>query len=117
MGFLNIKRSNLKAWSLVLLAVGFLGVVFFFPVDINSRYTCLYHRLTEPVGGGHQHTTALHTHHPEDPEPAATGDLLSNYIRQYAVFWWVSILLLLGGYFLLRLLREENRHLTKKYSD
>ena len=32
----------------LILGIGFLGLIFFFPVQINSRYTCLYHRLFQP---------------------------------------------------------------------
>ncbi len=41
-GFL-IKSGRI--WLLISLGIGLGGAIFFFPMNIDSRYTCLYHRM------------------------------------------------------------------------
>ncbi len=40
-----IHFKNYRYLFFLTLAIGLLGAVFFFPMQINSRYTCLYHRV------------------------------------------------------------------------
>ena len=42
------QNVNIKIWSGLLIGLGMVGTVFFFPVNFQSRYTCLYHRLIHP---------------------------------------------------------------------
>lgn len=51
-----IKKNNANAGFLVaciLIYIGLLGAVFFFPMNIQSRYTCLYDRMMSTVATGH----------------------------------------------------------------
>lgn len=39
--------------AFILLDIGLLGAVFFFPMNIQSRYTCLYDQMMSTVVSGH----------------------------------------------------------------
>ena len=115
-----------------------LGTVFFFPLTIDGRYTCFFHRIfnhTHPVSD----INAMDQQQEEKTELSKSGNhdlhnqlsgndknntshhgsmLLDNYLHQYAFPWWASIgLLALCIYLVLRLknnLTENDSSLTVK---
>jgi hypothetical protein len=119
---MNLNR-NYRYLFLIMLGIGIVGVVFFFPMQINSRYTCLYHRLIQPDNlsvikhkmPGYSGDSLADPCHPQSNNMASnqsninheksvtefhTSDLLNRYIHGYAWFWWGSILLLAFAFYL-----------------
>jgi len=90
-----------KRLSVFFLIFGIAGVVLFFPLNMNNRYTCLYHRLfcrTEPVAAGHDQRLEPHTNnHGGMPHQAMQGPqvnaLIPHYLKHFAFYWWGSLLL------------------------
>lgn len=74
-----------KFLIIFLIITGVIGVIFFFPVNFNDQYTCLYHRMFYE---GHMHHNAteagIHDIH-------GVNSLLQHYIGHYALLWWASI--------------------------
>jgi len=116
-------NQNYRYLFYLMLGIGIVGVVFFFPMQINSRYTCLYHRLTQPDNpsviiqkiSGCSGDSLTGSCHPQSNKVASnqtninhessvtefhTSDLLNRYIHGYAWFWWGSILLLAFTFYL-----------------
>ena len=116
-------NQNYRYLSYLMLGIGIIGVVFFFPMQINSRYTCLYHRLTQPdnhsvimqkmsgysgdslTGSCDPQSTKIasnqsHTKHERSVTEFHSSELLDRYIHGYAWFWWGSILLLAFTFYL-----------------
>jgi hypothetical protein len=102
-----------------------LGTVFFFPLNINEKYTCFFHRIfnhTQPVSydinrkNEHVHTKDIgqtekinsragdkgfYSETDKEVIIASHGSvLLDNYLDQYAFAWWASI-----GFFALTVFR------------
>ena len=144
----DIPKVRSSTWTRrYILIMGILitsfGVVFFFPLTIDGRYTCFFHRIfdhSHPVSNvvngesGHIHS--------EDIDQTDNGKstltdrnnnrgtgkkisdtkhgsvLLDNYLHQYAFPWWASLgLLALCIYLLLKLKRniaENESNLTVK---
>ena len=118
-----ILRSKIK-YLVIGITITTLGTVLFFPLTIDGRYTCFYHRFfnhTHPVSDinmidQHQEgNTELSKSGNHDLENQVRGNdknntshhgsvLLDNYLHQYAFPWWASIgLLTLCIYLVLRL--------------
>lgn len=137
-----LKNKSIKSWSFILIGLGGLGAIFFFPVDINSRYTCLYHRIfcddahihkivekdaqkeSEIIQGefeqsdGQKDSTNISSIINSNSNNANSSmhfgsELLDNYIRQFALFWWSSLLLLVVGFYFLRYTRNSNKYSMK----
>ena len=108
----KMKRSL----SLFFLVVGLAGTVVFFPFNFNDRYPCLYQRMfcrQEQVATVqhqlHEQTTdektmpeqqAGHMHH--------ANALIPHYLKNYASYWWGSMLLVGLCLFLFRKKRESH---------
>lgn len=114
--FLLIKQALFVG----ILITGLVGSVLFFPLRIYSNYTCLYHQLCD---SGHPimaqepnmegNTDGLYNH-----SASVSAKLLKHYIHGYAFFWWLSLILVAGGFYGLRHKRRSNtRHVTKTFSD
>jgi len=71
---------------LLLLGMGILGVVVFFPVNINNQYTCLYHRLFSPEHS-YPHTSGVNI------TSIQKEILLNRYLTPFGLLWWGSLLL------------------------
>lgn len=77
--------SAKKYLFIILIVSGIIGVIFFFPVNLNDKYTCLYHRMFfENHGGEHLQHNAIAADH-------GMNSLLQHYIGHYALLWWASI--------------------------
>lgn len=83
----QLKRNRGRHLGIaLLLGIGILGTVFFFPINMNNQYTCLYHRMVSP---GHSYP-----HHPID--------ILQEYVTPFGLLWWGSLLLTALGIYLWR---------------
>ena len=92
------------------------GTVFFFPLNIDGKYTCFYHRIFDHSHPVSNEANLEHRHiHSEDlnqtenknstPNDKKNNDdsrnkvigtqhgsvLLDNYLHQYALAWWASV--------------------------
>ena len=82
------KYYLLLIW--ILLLTSMTGAVFFFPINLNEKYTCLYHRLYDNSDNGH----AISLDIPAVTRPAMDHELLDSYIKSYAFLWWASMAVL-----------------------
>jgi len=136
---INLNKK-LLIWFFLMFALGMTGSILFFPININSRYTCLYHRIfqsrneqvafmSQPLergmlevkeSNGNSKSSDIEKNNKiiisdrddvisrstpaADPDEGyfCANELLKNYIHGYALFWWGSLLLLAGGYFLMK---------------
>ena len=79
---------------MLLLSFGVLGGIFFFPMNIENQYTCLYHRLFSPE---HSYT---HSHY----------DLVSHYVAPFGLLWWGSLFLIAFSVYRLKKLAKINNN-------
>ena len=78
-----LKKKHLL---IVLISIGIIGTVIFFPVNINDHYTCLFHRLQDnsiTLSEISLHDGGNNMHH----------SILEIYLQGYAFLWWTSIAL------------------------
>ncbi|MFZ0391833.1 MAG: hypothetical protein WAN36_15335 [Calditrichia bacterium] len=121
------KKLDKKSvpWIFLMLLIGGAGAVSFFPLNLESRYTCLYHRwrsgnkncqmrqqLRRTNESGYQRTEANTSPDSQRPEqftrtsqPSSSGILLNTYLQGYAFLWWGSLILVAAGGFLLGKIR------------
>ena len=96
-------------------AAGLIGAVCFFPFNFGGEYTCLFHRLvSHPVGGHASVGTGMQQQQKGGgAQISGSGqaavrllprhpDLVRDYYRAYAPFWWGSLLLLVAATGILR---------------
>jgi hypothetical protein len=126
--------GSTKNYLIIGILITTLGTVFFFPLNIDGRYTCLYHRIFD-----HSHPVSKEVNfenryiHPQDfdqsENKSSTVDdrensdntennminthhrsvLLENYLNQYAFAWWLSIGLLAFSIFMWLKLKKQYR--------
>ncbi len=106
----------------VLLTVGFIGTVLFFPISLGDNFTCLFHRL---IGDVHNHsdeqlenlTQPVHSSEGGKSHSAS----LNFYIRHFSIYWWGSLLILACGIYYPRITRylkgERHRYPMSKNSN
>ncbi len=94
-----------KPVLLVITILGIAGTVLFFPVKINSYYTCLYHKLFDGgdfypqifTGSQNANQTVTEMTDESDGEPvderSDSAGLIDIYLQHYAFFWWGSLFL------------------------
>ena len=117
---------------LILLLVGVIGTILFFPLRIDNVYTCLYHRfahndmpqmMTEyhlkmlksagyekyynhrnfAATGADEQMPGFVSMNGNCMRSEATGKrLISRYIFPFGFFWWGSLAILIIGFFLIR---------------
>ena len=82
----NYSQDELmKNFLVLVMIISAMGALCFFPLDINGKYTCVFHRIVD------------HSH----PVPDAKAvDLLDKYLEHYALAWWTCI-----GFFALTVFR------------
>jgi hypothetical protein len=110
------------------------GTVFFFPLNIDGKYTCFYHRIFDHSHPVSNEANLEHRHiHSEDlnqtenknstPNDKKNNDdsrnkvigthyrsvLLENYLHQYAFVWWLSLGLLALSIFMWLKLKKQDR--------
>jgi len=114
----SILRSKIK-YLIIGIVITTSGTVFFFPVTIDGRYTCVFHRIfdhSHPVSnvvngeGVHIHSEvnnqsdnshSLNTDRNINRETESKINhtthgsvLLDKYLETYAFLWWLSVGLL-----------------------
>ncbi len=80
-----MNRKKVLWWILVILGV--LGGILFFPWPVGNSFTCLFHRFAMPA-------QSVGTHHPGH-------QLVDFYIQRFSFVWWGSLLLIVSGIYLL----------------
>lgn len=85
---------------MMLLIIGFSGIILFFPVNFDNQLTCLFQRLgTWDYDGQPVNKDAIHSH---DNRHVTGGsrpvfflpeELHHHYMQLYSYFWWGSLLL------------------------
>jgi hypothetical protein len=123
-----------KNYLIIGILITSLGTVLFFPLDIDGRYTCFYHRIfdqTHPVSNkvesvnGHIHSedfnrteswnsTLDDIKNNNDKRSKVIGTqhgsvLLDNYLHQYALAWWASVGFLALSIFMWLKLKKKYR--------
>ncbi len=109
-------KRKLKIFCVIITLLGMAGAVLFFPVKINSEYTCLYHRMFNEssgaansggvntagrmVNGGAGKTASV-------PSQMESSTLVEQYIHNYAFFWWGSLLLIVLAYYLVKYRKQQ----------
>jgi hypothetical protein len=103
------------------------GTVFFFPLNIDGKYTCFYHRIFDHSNLEHRHIHSEDLNQTENknstPNDKKNNDdsrnkvigthyrsvLLENYLHQYAFVWWLSVGLLALSIFMWLKLKKQDR--------
>ncbi len=108
---MKIKKHRIVIFMLV---IGALGTILFFPVNIQNRYTCVFHRLigqeemskvvslmnSEGVHYSSQHQDSA------DFMESVHYHLHHRYMATFGMFWWISLLILLVSLAYLRQQKE-----------
>lgn len=112
------SRKNLIGVILVL-GLGLLGGTLFFPMNMNNRFTCLYHRLFSPdhsylastindtrveenkAGEIAKHTDQIHRMQREQEETVHDA-LLGEYVIPFGILWWASLITFAAGIYWLK---------------
>ena len=106
-----------KRIVLPILLSGILGAIFFFPVQMNGRYTCAYHRLFEaenPVAGiSKDSNRSIDAEYQTGEHEHSESPFLHRYLHNYAMLWWLSIVLIAFSIYGLR----KNKELKNKTED
>ena len=79
----------------MIIILGIIGAITFFPVNINDHYTCLFHRIID----GNFSSTEIGLHQLDKNMHYSIMDI---YLEGYAFIWWASILVLVTGIYLYR---------------
>jgi hypothetical protein len=122
----NLFIRNKSFIFILVFTIGILGVILFFPLKIDNRYSCLFHCWSKSnelkadtnrssIPGNYSklpsiNAEANHINH----------DLLKSYISSYAFLWWGSFVWLTGGIYLRNRLsrkKETNENVTKGTMD
>ena len=81
----------------VIIVIAILGSTLFFPVNIDGRYTCFYHRLFDSpqaastVPGADKYKPNFSDQHENMPFSYHQSLLLQHYLHRYAFLWWGSV--------------------------
>ena len=93
---------------LILLSIGVVGGVLFFPVNFDNQYTCLYHRM---FVSEHHYDTSNEmantvnidgNHHEGEIDEMMHSELLDKYVLPFGLIWWISLIALAIGFFWLK---------------
>ena len=93
---------------LILLGIGIIGGIFFFPINFNNQYTCLYHRIFAP---GHSYHLSndigslgktVKKNHENEIEEMMHSEMVTKYVLSFGIIWWVSLIVAASAFFLLR---------------
>ncbi|NIT99579.1 MAG: hypothetical protein GWN01_01125, partial [Nitrosopumilaceae archaeon] len=122
-----ISAKKTKAFIIILLVLGIPGTVVFFPVNIDNRYTCLYHRLFIPhhlnphssdssIANSHRQIVnpGSLTHHrrltkEEEPVEISYDEIMARYVTPFGFLWWGSLLLVATGVYVWKKFNRSQR--------
>ncbi|WP_456443493.1 hypothetical protein [Caldithrix abyssi] len=88
-----MENKKLIWWTMILL--GILGGILFFPLPIDGKFTCFFHRMALP-----SQTIAAEDHGKQ---------LVDYYVHRFSFFWWGSLLLVSAGIYLLNKKNNLNK--------
>lgn len=96
--------------TFILLGVGIVGAVFFFPINFDDQYTCLYHRIfapeyhhgfsKEPRLAGN--AAPVGEYHKDEQNEMLHSDLVKKYILPFGIIWWISLIAIALAFFWLK---------------
>lgn len=94
-----------KKYIIIFLAIGLLGGLLFFPIQIDETYTCFYHRIFDNDHPAHEHKLSqnmqsAHSH---------GSDLVDIYVSGYGIFWWSSLIVVAYSIYRLRKIKSINQ--------
>jgi len=122
--------------SCLLLALGVAGGILFFPINLDNRYTCMYHQLRNRSSHPPGHMMAAHLresknqsviptmeHHMamqmEEMKNAPYGylllwgeqdtRLLNRYLLPFGLLWWSSLAIFVIGCYHLRKWHRQHK--------
>ena len=119
---MNLRINKYKIFYGMFI-ISLLGSILLFPVKINSKYTCFFHKILaeytidisngEKVISNNENETAdiKNMNHPDSDSEAM--ELLHQYLNQYAFLWWGSLILLSIAIFLIKKEKYNQEKLTK----
>lgn len=122
----NIRLlMNNKKILTILIITGALSVVFFLPLRLAEKYTCLYHQLVDydkalpPAEDMAKETAPSIGGIQENKEQQAWQGriMLDIYLKRYAFIWWASLALTAFCIFCLRRISAQaDIKQTRKYN-
>lgn len=81
-----MSRSRINKSVIVsILLISVLGAIIFFPLNLKSGKTCLYHRMF----GGDEENLPGHV-----PYMERAHIMLSRYLTPFGYMWWLSLAIL-----------------------
>jgi len=101
--------------TLALLTIGIIGGIFFFPINFNNQYTCLYHRI---FASGHSYQSSnemtglgetVGKNHENDIEEMMHSELVTHYVLPFGLMWWISLIVAALAFFWLRQQRQPKQ--------
>jgi len=113
---LKIRMRKGTLITLILLGVGIVGGVLFFPINFNNQYTCLYHRMFAPE---HRHRLSNQMMSGSSsigkPQNEINEMLVTKYILPFGLIWWISLTIFALAFFWLRheTVKRESQKATK----
>jgi hypothetical protein len=95
--------------TLILLGIGIIGGIFFFPINFNNQYTCLYHRIFASGHSYHLSSTdiggfskTVGENHENEIEEMMHTKLVTKYVLPFGIIWWISLMVAASAFFWLR---------------
>ncbi len=105
--------------TLILLSMGIIGGVLFFPINFDNQYTCLYNRVFAPkhhyelsnemINSG----TRVEEYYESEIDEMMHSELVRKYILPFGLVWWFSLVIIAFAFFWLKHLRHEEENLKK----
>ena len=109
-----MKKSRKKMYIIVLFLIAFSGSIFFFPVNLASRYTCFYHRLFDHNDQVNKNTNTASSQDEVEEHSDSNGSiLLEKYLHHYAFPWWFSVALTALSIFLWKRLKKDLSRISR----
>ncbi len=106
--------------QMILLGVlfsGLVGTILFFPLPLDSHFTCLYHQWCNREATIFHNSDVMRSYYASHTSLPPHVHLLRYYLRSYALFWWSSLALLTAGIYGLRLIKLHTKNTKLNMSD
>lgn len=116
---MKLRMNRGMLLTLLLLSIGIMGAIFFFPINFNNQYTCLYHRIFAP-----EHSNQLSNemtgpdetvgkNQEDEIEEMMHSELVTKYVLPFGLMWWMSLIVAASAFFWLRH-QQQLRETPKK---
>jgi hypothetical protein len=96
---------------------GLAGTILFFPLPLDSHFTCLYHQWGNREATIFHNSDAMRFYCASHTSLPSHMHLLRYYLRSYAFFWWISLALLTAGIYGFRHTKHHNQSTKPNMSD